>query len=211
MNYIRLLDDSRDEGVFTLESFPRGQSDRWAGHSNFRIDVSGGARKKGTRLREGENLAAIKICIALETSRRSARRRALSLSLSSFSVSFLAPSRALGRVGVPFQDLRRFNRAINLTPCCSNTSRRSGSGEVKISSAREGRNRARFDLSWTVSRGQWRSARLNHVLKGSNEHAAAGRRGGQEGQRAREEITAASWCARGNHKRREGPRIVGPR
>lgn len=137
------------------------------------------------------------------------REEACSFSLFSLSLSFLAPSRALGRVGVPFQDLRRFNRAINLTPCCNNTSHRSGGGEVKISSAQEGRNRARFDLSWSVSQGQWRIARLNHVLKGSNEHAAAGK--GGEGQRAREEITAVSRRARGNHKRREGPRIVGLR
>lgn len=59
------------------------------------------------------------------------REEACSFSLFSLSLSFFAPSRA--RVGVPFRDLRRFNRAINLTPCCNNTSRRNGA-------ARRGKN-----------------------------------------------------------------------
>jgi len=111
--------------VFTLdESLPRGRSSWWTEHSNFRTDVSDEARGR-RRPREGENLTAIKIRIALETSRRSTRRRSSSLSLSP---SLLAPS-CTRRVGVPFRDLRRFNRAINLTPCCNNTSRRAAAGK----------------------------------------------------------------------------------
>jgi len=111
--------------VFTLdESLPRGRSSWWTEHSNFRTDVSDEARGR-RRPREGENLTAIKIRIALETSRRSTRRRSSSLSLSP---SLLAPS-CTRRVGVPFRDLRRFNRAINLTPCCNNTSRRAAVGK----------------------------------------------------------------------------------
>lgn len=113
-----------------------------------------------------------------------------SLSLFSPHLSFLAPSRALGRVGVPFRDLRRFNRAINLTPCCNNTSRRrrSKNFEGAGGEGREGLGSGPASIyRGAVSRGRWRRARLNHVLKGSNEHAAAakGAGPGKRGQRAR--------------------------
>ena len=90
----------------------------------------------------GENLSAIKIRIALETSSCAPLLSSVSLSLSlSLSLTFFAPLVFLRStiadhpwrgakgadtraVGVPFRDLRRFNRTINLTPCCNNTSYR---------------------------------------------------------------------------------------
>lgn len=77
--------------------------------------------------------------------------------LSSLSLSFppahltrppsRPPPRArTRRVGVPFRDLRRFNRAINLTPCCNNTSRRAARrrrGKNSQARASSPRNRGR--------------------------------------------------------------------
>lgn len=56
---------------------------------------------------------------------------------SSRTSSFSHPRARTRRVGVPFRDLRRFNRAINLTPCCNNTSRQERRGGGEIKTARE--------------------------------------------------------------------------
>jgi len=87
------------------------------------------------------------------------REEACSFSLFSLSLSFFAPSRA--RVGVPFQDLRRFNRAINLTPCCNNTSRRNGAvRQGKISSALR---RKKSGLLQSIAVGIARSVKEHEV------------------------------------------------
>ncbi|KAG7207042.1 hypothetical protein KM043_000924 [Ampulex compressa] len=85
------------------------------GSRRERAEEEEGAPRREERVQEegemreyGENLSAIKIRIALETS-------------SGFPLA--ASPRSEGRaVGVPFRDLRRFNRTINLTPCCNNAS-----------------------------------------------------------------------------------------